>query len=59
MDQCTIPSTELNNPCDNIKAIYSTQVTTFCRYTLFSLLCQFNYLVLSVKYYSGDSISIS
>ena len=27
MEQCTIPGTELNNPCDGIQAIYSTQVT--------------------------------
>ena len=30
----------LDNLCDNIKAIYPTQVTTLNRYTLFSILCQ-------------------
>ena len=51
MAQCTIPSTELNNPGNNIKAIYPIQkiLYSFNRSTLFGILCQNNSLVLSAK----------
>ena len=42
MEQCTIPSTLLNNPSDSIKAIYSTQATLL-------LTAKIHSLVLSAK----------
>ena len=60
MEQCIIPGTKLNNPCDSIKAIYPTQVTLLLTEILFSLFyAKIHSLVLLQKYYSTDLSGIS
>ena len=50
MEQCTIPSVQLNNPCDSIKAIYPTQATLLSSDLLFLVFfAKSHCLVLSAK----------